>query len=386
MKKNRLLWITAWGIMLSILAAFTWWMFALLNYGRIEMELRRQSMADESRVLQNSLVEHVLRGVFDTGQVTVFKHGKGTYRANIPMMEEMVVKRSRGRLELVITDALLLEHRLNVEVSQKAIDEVYNRYERRKTMFVMEGIILSIVVMVSFAWLMFRFSSIVTFNQQQNNFLLAITHELKTPVAAIKLALQTLNRSGLPEEKKLELSSTALKNADRLDELMSNVLLATRIDGKAYTFQKNPVDLCELLEKVKKQALLIGCTIDVQLEMEKDLYVIGDNASLSLAFHNLLNNAVKYASEESPMVSIRAKRNGNDISVEVSDNGRGIADDEKKKIFQKFYRVGDESVRSSKGTGLGLYLVRKILHWHNADIWVEDNKPRGSVFRIVFRL
>jgi signal transduction histidine kinase len=70
----------------------------------------------------------------------------------------------------------------------------------------------------------------------------------------------------------------------------------------------------------------------------------------------------------------------------VSDNGRGIADDEKKKIFQKFYRVGDESVRSSKGTGLGLYLVRKILHWHNADIWVEDNKPRGSVFRIVFRL
>jgi signal transduction histidine kinase len=130
----------------------------------------------------------------------------------------------------------------------------------------------------------------------------------------------------------------------------------------------------------------VGCTIDVQLEMEKDLYVIGDNASLSLAFHNLLNNAVKYASEESPLVSIRAKRNGNDISVEVSDNGRGIADDEKKKIFQKFYRVGDESVRSSKGTGLGLYLVRKILHWHNADIWVEDNKPRGSVFRIVFRL
>jgi two-component system, OmpR family, sensor histidine kinase CiaH len=373
--------------MLSILGAFSWWMYALLNYGRIELDLRKQAIADESRVMQNSLVEHVLRGVFDTGYVTVFKHGKGTYKANIPMMEDMVRRRSHGKMELQLKDAVLLEHRVNVEVTQEALDQMYHRYEYRRNRFLAEGAIISVLVLVSFIWLMIKFNNVVSFNQQQNNFLLAITHELKTPVAAVKLALQTLGRPSLPPEKREALITAATSNTDRLDELMNNVLLATRIEGKAYRFERLPVDLGKLLDTVRNQATCVhGFKGEIQLNVEKDLYVNGDLTSLSLAFHNLLNNAIKYGDSENPIVAITGYRQGNNVLLEVADNGRGVPDDEKKKIFQKFYRVGNEAVRSSKGTGLGLYLVRKILYWHHADIRAEDNKPGGTVFKVVFRL
>ncbi len=385
MNRQQLIWAFTWVIMLFIFTVFSWWMFALVNYGRIEMELRRQLMANESRVAENLLKEQVLRGMYDSGQVIEFRYEKGIYRANVLMMEDLVSRKSEGVLRLTIQEGLYLDERIRVDVAPGAIEEVYDRYQRRRNLFIIAGGLMSALVMAAFIWLLLRFHAIMNFNQQQNNFLLAVTHELKTPVAAVKLAMQTLTRPGLAEERIAELKAVAENNANRLDELMNNVIVASRIEGRVYQFEREPVNLGLLLERARSQAIIPGFSGEIMLDMDQDLYVNGDEASLNLAFSNLLSNAIKYSGGIHAKVHIFGQHVRGGVEIRVADQGPGIPKSEKTKIFQKFYRVGDERIRNSKGTGLGLYLVRKILTWHKAKIRVEDNKPGGAVFRVLFR-
>jgi signal transduction histidine kinase len=385
MKRQQLIWAFTWVIVLFIFTVFSWWMFALVNYGRIEMELRRQLMANESRVAENLLKEQVLRGMYDSGQVTEFRFEKGIYRANVLMMEDLVSRKSEGVLRLTIQEGLYLDERIRVDVAPGAIEEVYDRYQRRRNLFIIAGGLMSALVMAAFIWLLLRFHAIMNFNQQQNNFLLAVTHELKTPVAAVKLAMQTLTRPGLAAERIAELKAVAENNANRLDELMNNVIVASRIEGRVYQFEREPVNLGLLLERARSQAIIPGFSGEIVLDMDQDLYVNGDEASLNLAFSNLLSNAIKYSGGIHAKVHIFGNHVRGGVEIRVADQGPGIPKSEKTKIFQKFYRVGDERIRNSKGTGLGLYLVRKILTWHKAKIRVEDNKPGGAVFRVLFR-
>jgi signal transduction histidine kinase len=385
MKRQQLIWAFTWVIVLFILTVFSWWMFALLNYGRIEMELRRQLMANQSRVAENLLKEQVLRGMYDSGKVTEFRYEKGIYRANVSMMSELVARNSDGVLRLNIRDGIFISDRIRVDVAPTAIGQVYDRYQQRRNLFMAAGGIMSVLVMAAFIWLLMRFHAIMNFNQQQNNFLLAVTHELKTPVAALKLAMQTLRRPGLADNRIEELKILAENNANRLDELMNNVIVASRIEGRVYQFEREPVNLSLLLEKVRNQALFPGFEGEILIDLVPELYVNGDEASLQLAFSNLINNAVKYSGGTHAKVHISGNYVQGGLEIRVADQGPGIPKSEKTKIFQKFYRVGDERVRNSKGTGLGLYLVRKILLWHKAKIRVEDNKPGGAVFRVLFR-
>jgi len=385
MKRQQLIWAFTWITVLFILSVFICWMFALVNYGGIEMELRRQLMAQQSRVTQNLLKDQVLRGMFDSGQVSEFRSGKGIYRANVSMMSNLVTRKSEGKLRLNIRPGIYLEERIVVDVAPTASEEVYDQYLRRRNLFIAAGGIMSALVMAAFIWLLLRFHAIMNFNQQQNNFLLAVTHELKTPVAAVKLALQTLKRPGITANHKQELEMLAENNANRLDVLMNNVIVASRIEGRVYQFEREPVEMGALLEEVRRQALFPGFAGEIRLEVADDLYVNGDEASLHLVFSNLISNAVKYSGGVTARVHIHGQFVKQGVEIRVADQGPGIPDSEKNKIFHKFYRVGDERVRRFKGTGLGLYLVRKILTWHRAKIRVEDNKPEGSVFRVLFR-
>jgi signal transduction histidine kinase len=113
--------------------------------------------------------------------------------------------------------------------------------------------------------------------------------------------------------------------------------------------------------------------------------VKGDALLLQMLINNLLENAIKYSSKESPVTAILKKyRSG--IELQVKDEGPGIDDEEKKRIFTKFYRIGNEATRKTQGTGLGLYLCRKIARDHNGDISVTNNEPRGSNFVVIFKL
>ena len=119
-------------------------------------------------------------------------------------------------------------------------------------------------------------------------------------------------------------------------------------------------------------------------DIELDAEVLGDPLLLQMLINNLLENAVKYSSKEKPIKAVLKKETG-EVALQIIDEGPGIAEDEKKKVFSKFYRIGNEATRKTQGTGLGLYLCRKIAEDHNADISVTNHLPQGSIFAVIFK-
>jgi two-component system phosphate regulon sensor histidine kinase PhoR len=220
--------------------------------------------------------------------------------------------------------------------------------------------------------------------RQQKNFLLSVTHEFKSPLASIKLYLQTLQRHDLDRDKAASFIDSAVHDADRLNMLVENALLANTIDHKGYLFHDEPFNFSALVRlAVQKYNAAPENKNSVEAEVDEGLEFTGDKQALLLLINNLLENAGKYTPGPAP-VAVSLKRVGSTLHFSVADQGVGIPEDEKKNIFKKFYRLGNEETRSTKGTGLGLYLVAQIADHHRGRITVRDNRPKGSIFEVEF--
>lgn len=219
--------------------------------------------------------------------------------------------------------------------------------------------------------------------QQQKNFLLSITHELRSPIASSKVAMQTLlKHADLPKDKTEGLLHNSISDMDRLHTLVDNLLLAAKIEDHSFRIGHDACDLSEIVEEVvQKIKETSGAQRDFSLAVQNEIMVMGDRSGLTSVITNLVENAVKYSAEGSD-VSISLSEEKEKVVFRIADNGLGISDKEKKKIFQKFYRIGQEETRNTKGTGLGLYIVEKILALHNGKVSVKNNLPSGSVFEV----
>jgi two-component system phosphate regulon sensor histidine kinase PhoR len=220
--------------------------------------------------------------------------------------------------------------------------------------------------------------------RMQKNFLLSVTHEFKSPLASIKLYLQTILKYPLEKEKSISFISKAIADAERLETLMENTMLANRVEGRGYTFAREEVDLSELaIHAVQKFNSLPEQPAQILSNVTSGIMMNGDKLALSLVFNNLLENAIKYSAFGNPVL-VELKKEDAKIILRVVDNGTGIPDDEKEKVFRKFYRIGNEETRNTKGTGLGLYLVKYIVMRHNGKIIILNNNPQGCIFEIEF--
>lgn len=222
-------------------------------------------------------------------------------------------------------------------------------------------------------------------HEQQQNFLMSITHELKSPLAAIKLSLQTIIKRDLDKEQQATLLRNSLKDIERLDYLVENMLLATKLESGAYSFPKEDFDFSDMVSKIadRLQVHSCGCEQIIKTDIKPAIRLMGDKFAMSSVVTNLIENAVKY-SGPCAEVAVEVGHIDSKPFLRVSDKGIGISDAEKMHIFDKFYRVGDENVRKSKGTGLGLFIVKEVLQNHDADITVKDNAPQGSIFEVIF--
>ncbi len=221
---------------------------------------------------------------------------------------------------------------------------------------------------------------------QKKNFLLSVTHELKSPLASIKLLLQTIQKRDLTKQQIQDFIAKSLLDIERLDDMVENMLLASKIDNRSYTFPKAQFNLSALVDNVVNRLQLNKCDINEQLinaEIEPKIEIMGDKFALTSVVTNLIENAIKY-SAPCEVVDVKLYSKENKIYLQVADHGIGIPDDEKGRIFDKFYRVGSENTRNTKGTGLGLYIVKEVLNKHEACIKVKNNEPTGSIFEIVF--
>jgi len=222
--------------------------------------------------------------------------------------------------------------------------------------------------------------------EQKKNFLMSVTHELKSPLASIKLLLQTIQKRDLTKQQVHDFINKSLLDIERLDDMVENMLLASKIDNRSYTFPKAQFNLSALVDSVVNRLQLNKCDLTQQLinaEIEPKIEITGDKFALTSVVTNLLENAIKY-SGPCEVVDVRLYSKDSKIFLEVADHGIGIADNEKPRIFDRFYRVGSEETRNTKGTGLGLYIVKEVLNQHEASISVKDNDPTGSVFEVVF--
>ena len=219
---------------------------------------------------------------------------------------------------------------------------------------------------------------------QQNNFLLSVTHELKSPLASIKLYLQTILKRDLDLQKQQYFINNSLKDIERLDDLVENMLIATKIENNSYTFPKEVFDFSELVERIAERLQVHSCNSQIiATELQRNIKLTGDKFALTSVVTNLIENAVKYSPPCAEVVVKLFSNNGH-VHFEVADKGIGISDTEKSRIFEKFYRVGSEDTRKTKGTGLGLFIVKQVLDKHQAHIKVKNNHPSGTVFEVIF--
>jgi signal transduction histidine kinase len=254
----------------------------------------------------------------------------------------------------------------------------------RTIQYVGEGSTFLIVILIGAVVVYTSFQRRIMLSRQQNNFMLSVTHELKSPIAAMKLNLQTLEKHQLDEDKKKMLLDRCIQEANRLNDLCNNMLFASQIEGRQYKQAKEKFNLSELVDDAIRDF-----AVRYPRKFEEDVapghHIDGDRVMLQMAVNNLLENAVKYTPGDTP-ITVTLETKQNNLILQVKDRGAGIPDAEKKKIFNKFYRIGSEESRKSKGTGLGLYLTNKIVLQHKGRICVKDNNPTGSIFEICLPL
>lgn len=260
------------------------------------------------------------------------------------------------------------------------LDKIMNKRETRSKQYKGEGSTFLLVIIIGAAVVYTSFRRSVRLSKQQNNFMLSVTHELKSPIAAMKLNLQTLERHKLDEDKKDLLVNRCVKEANRLNDLCNNMLFASQMEGRQYKPTKEKLSLSDLVNDSLQDYGSSYPNRFVVKEMDT-ISIIGDKVSLQMAVNNLLENAIKYTPSDKAVTISLVDKDGQAV-FSVADEGHGIPDDEKSKIFNKFYRVGNEETRKSKGTGLGLYLTSKIVKQHKGKIAVKDNEPNGALFEI----
>lgn len=219
---------------------------------------------------------------------------------------------------------------------------------------------------------------------QQQNFMMSVTHELKTPQAIIQLNLETILKRNLPEEKQKKLIQSTIQEANRLNNLTSSILITSQLESGQFNIQQSDIDLTALLMRVEEEfkERYPQRLFETNLP-PRDVFVKGEPLLLQMLVNNLVDNAVKYSPADKP-VSILLRQRRKHLYLMVRDEGPGIPAEEKKRVFDKFYRSGNELTRARKGTGLGLYLVKQIVHSHKAKISLHDNTPSGCIFTITF--
>jgi two-component system, OmpR family, sensor histidine kinase SenX3 len=225
-------------------------------------------------------------------------------------------------------------------------------------------------------------------NEQQDSFLNAVTHELKTPITSIRLYLETLERRRLDDDQRQAFYRVMLEDADRLLGTVEQVLKAGEVRGGSSRKNWQEVDFSQIVRDGVDLARLRHALPEETLRFvpasaEEEITVLGNPVELRTVVANLLENAVKYSGPERRIEVRMLTPNIDTVLLRVEDNGIGIARTELKQIFKRFYRVLNRSTDQVKGTGLGLFIVRSIVRRHGGDATAESlGEGRGSIFTI----
>ena len=279
---------------------------------------------------------------------------------------------------------LLNEVSYSSKVAPSKILQIQNEKKRKTAQYLGEGFTFLALILIGAVFVYRATRRQLRLSMQQQNFMMAVTHELKTPIAVARLNIETLQKRKLEEDQRQKIIGITLQEVNRLNTLCNNILLASQLDAGKYKSIKSEVDFSNLVIRVIRDFNQRYTDRAITGDISKDIILMGEELLLELLISNLIENAVKYSPKASPVqVSLVTKEDT--IKLSISDNGPGITANEKEKVFEKFYRIGSEETRTAKGTGLGLFLCKQIAKDHKAIITLKDNENKGSIFTVTFK-
>ena len=341
-----------WLIIVFVIAQVTWWMIFQQNLVRKVNEETLQNWGRDARTLEGLLQEGVSDVYFDT------------------LLRQYSYLQREGE---------------DISIRPEALAASAAEQQSSLRMFAFEGPFFVLVILLGLFILYRNLKAERLLKMQQQNFLSAITHEFKTPIATLRLLIQTAERRLHKPEQQLGYLQKMQSELSRLEQTTSQVLAAARLDQGNSPPQLACYDLNRVVADITEQALagLEARGAELQLSLSnKALFVTLDPQAFSVVLNNLLDNAIKYSPAPRKPIVVGVQELEHHCTVYVEDRGVGVAAQDSEQIFEKFYRAGNELTRSSKGIGLGLYLVKHISEAMNG--WVRcEALPQGSRFSVM---
>ncbi|RMF27010.1 MAG: sensor histidine kinase [Bacteroidetes bacterium] len=328
-----------------------------------------RSLPDARLRLLSYLVIAYMVLAFAWWSVLLFIKNRDAFQAKAELMKIGMVAEGRVRTpqEFEATDAY---------------QTLLRQYRRQEWMIMGEATVFVLTLMVGIYLINRGYNREMQAAHQRRNFLLSITHELKSPLASIRLVLETLAERPLRREQSQSLLTNALQETERLDTLINNLLLSAKLDS-SYQPTFEPLNARELVQELveKIRTRHPEAALKVTFPNEKLPPLHADRLGFTSVLLNLLENAVKY-SQQAPEIELRLWTSNGTLHLVVADQGIGIPKEERERIFEKFYRIGNEDTRRAPGTGLGLFIVHQIVRAHGGRIRVLENRPKGTTFHI----
>ena len=383
MSQRKFLTVVAIFIASYMIAALGWWTFSLLKYSKTETLLEQKILKQERKICAEEIAAK-----FDMKfqqENKYFLSKKIKRNEFILLNDKILLFVTNNYNEFGIRSSFNNQNNIAhffIFIKPKVLDELNARLSRKSIAWLGEGIAIGLITLIIICAMYVYIDRILRFNLQKTNFMMAVTHELKTPIAAAKLAIETVirNKNKESQDRVLEISK---KNIDRLSGMMERVLLATQFENSLPIPQKKWESCEEII-----QSALVDCQfsneeiLKINLAMPSNFLIYCDFSMMKIAFINLFTNSIKYSEPNCVNVVVRAVTNHDQCQIHITDQGIGIPVADRTRIFEKFYRVGNEKTRSRPGSGLGLYLVKQILQLHGSKIEVLANHPKGSTFVI----
>ncbi len=257
-----------------------------------------------------------------------------------------------------------------------------------RTLYLIIIVIVLVVIAMAQGSLLKNIRSQITLARKKDDFISAVSHELRTPLTSIRMYTEMLENNWIKsEDKRTEYYRSMRQESERLSRLVENVLDFSRIQrgSKKYNFTVGNIDECiaQVVEMMRPAAQQAGFIIEQDLGLKTGPSTAFDKDAVSQIVINLIDNAIKYAANaDEKIIFIRTVCDGKYVTIEVEDHGPGIANRQRSKVFDAFYRIADEATRETTGTGLGLALVSKFAQAHNGFVEILSAKPSGAILRV----
>jgi len=380
-----------WSVAIVLLSQMAWWIGLQVRESKRVQEAKIARMrAGRAEAWQMDTME-VLQFVVQKGESSVPGVVEGRiYQQETPLSSrKQAIERHFPYVAVVpapveADDLLLVDNSAYLTLRQ----DVLAAMDRERTLILWrtgaQGAFMVLVVLLGMVYIYHKLNAEMELKLRQRNFIASVTHELKTPISSLRVWIETLFTRELGEERRVRIQQLMDGDLLRLTELVGNLLEVARADAGQLDYNPEPLELEPLIRAVSEgmdHRLGTG-QLGLHLELATGLWANADQGMLTTVIENLLSNAFKYASEpRSTVVTLDGNRE--DVFLVVADRGHGIHPREIPRLFQRFYRVGDEMTRAVPGTGLGLFLCREIIQRHHGEIRASSLGPGlGTTFTV----